>query len=134
MFAEIEGDGDFLGVGVAGDDGGGDVGAVFRTEALDEFVVFRLDADHRHRQADDAGGGDADFRALQFERLGDGIAHRVGVVDALDAGAGVGVAGVGDDGAEVALAEMRLGNADGRGLDAVGGEGAGGGARAFPSR
>ena len=69
-------------------------------------------------------------RALEAERLGDGVAHRVGVADALHAGAGVGIAGVGDDGAEVALAQVGLGDADRGGLHAVGGEGAGRTARA----
>jgi hypothetical protein len=42
----------------------------------------------------------------------------------LDAGAGVGIAGVGDDGTELALAEVGLGDADRRGFDPIGGEGA----------
>ena len=101
--------------------------AVFRAEAGDESVVFRFDAHHRHRQADHAGGSTRRLPSrLSPERFGHGVAHRVGIMDALHAGAGIGVAGVGDDGAEVALAEMCLGDADGRGLHAVGGEGAGG--------
>ena len=52
-------------------------------------------------------------------------------MDAVHAGAGVGIAGVGNDGAQVALAQMGLGHAHRRGFHPVGGEGSGGTARMF---
>ena len=96
----------------------------FGPRPCDQAVILRLDAHHRHRQADHAGGANAHFRALETERFGHRIAHRVGVVDALHAGAGVGIAGVGDDRAQVALAQVGLGHAHRCGFHAVGGEGA----------
>src|SRR5690606_10934373 len=51
-----------------------------------------------------------------------------GVLEALGAGAGVGAAGVEDDGGQLPALEDLLGPQDGRRLDAVGGEDAGGGA------
>ena len=131
MTAQFKGDGDFLGPGVAGDDGVGHCRAVVRTKAGEQGGVLRGDAHHRHGQADHASGAHADFAALEAERLGHRITHRGGIVNALHAGAGVGIAGIGDDGADVPLAEMGLGDADRCGLDTVGGERAGGTAGFF---
>ena len=63
------------------------------------------------------------------EDLGGLLGGGVGVLEALGPGARVGAAGVEDDGAQRAAGEHLLGPQHGRGLDLVGGEHAGGGAR-----
>ena len=54
----------------------------------------------RQRHTDHAGLRDGDRGGLDAERLGGGVAHRQGVAVAVLAGGGIGVARVGDDGAE----------------------------------
>src|SRR5690606_16332335 len=61
-------------------------------------------------------------------QLGDLLGGGVGVLEARGAGAGVGAAGVQHDGADPAALEDLLRPQHGRGLDAVAGEDAGGGA------
>src|SRR5690606_20705130 len=72
-----------------------------------------------------------DLAAVQAERDGHALAHRLRVIDALDAGAGIGIAAVRDDGAEVALPQVGLRELHRGSLDAIDGKGACGRARAF---
>jgi hypothetical protein len=104
---------------------------------LGEFGRGLLDAGeelvHGEEDTDEAGGGDGDvpgagLRAAGTEHLGDLLGGGVGVLEALRTGAGVGAAGVEDDGGQLAVGEDLLGPEDGGGLDAVGGEDSRGGA------
>ncbi len=82
----------------------------------------------RQRHADDAGGGWEDFLRAAGEDAGGGIAGGAGGVEAGLAGGAVGVAGVDGHDAHFAPggAQVLLVHDEGRGDDAVGGEGRGG--------
>ncbi len=81
---------------------------------------------HGEVMADDACGGGEYLIGGAIGDLGGEMAHADGVVDALFAGAGVGVAGVDDDAAEFAGVDMGGADGDGGGDDLVGGESGGG--------
>jgi hypothetical protein len=115
-------DGEGLGAGVAGHDGlGGFIGS-FGVEFFAERIDEGSDAFHGHGHADDAGGADEDLAHADAEGFGGGLGHEFGVLDAARAGAGVGVAAVGDDGAGVGFAHVLSGDANAGGLDLIGGE------------
>ena len=108
---ELELVGGFLADGVGGHDGIGRVGAVGLVELggddLTDAIEHLLDG---QLLADDAGGADEDL-----------------VLDALRAGGGVGVAGVDDDGAGLAVLEDLTVENDGSGAELVGSEHCGAG-------
>ena len=116
--------------GVGGLDGdGGLLAAVLGRAAAAAFSMPGSSLSIGQQQADQPGGGDGDLaRAVSAEDLGGLLGGGVGVLEALRAGAGVGAAGVEDDGGDLAALEDLLGPEDGGGLDAVGGEDARGGA------
>ena len=126
LAVEVDGDGDFLFADIAGHDGLGDGLAIGGGEGFAERRDLVGDTIDGEGEADDAGGADADFAAGEAECLGGGVGHGPGVIDAAHSGAGIGVAAVGDDGAEILGAKVSLGDADWSSLDLVGGEGAGG--------
>src|SRR5690606_7051485 len=72
-------------------------------------------------------GADQDVLGRQVQLRGDVLGGAVRVLEALEAGAGVGAAGVQDDSAGTAVGDGLAGPEDGRRLDAVGGEDGGGG-------
>ena len=119
-------DGDGFGARVAGHDGAGGVIRVVAGEAFDEIGDFWGDAVHGHGDADDACGADEDLGGAEAELSGGEVGHVFGVLHADWACAGVGVAAVDDDGADVAAAEVGLAEPDWGGFDLVGGEGGGG--------
>ena len=80
----------------------------------------------RHGQADDAGGIDHDLGGLQAEGETGGDSHGFGILNTTRTGAGVGVATIDNDGADVVRLEVRLADADRGGLDLIGGESSGG--------
>ena len=114
--------GGFLLLGVGGHDGPGSVRALFGGHVGDDAahaVEHLLD---RKSLADHAGGADENLilaQAQQLFRLG---LDSLGILDALLAGGGVGVAAVDDDGAGLALLEDLSVEDDGRCAELVRGE------------
>ena len=74
---------------------------------------------HRQQLADQAGGADHDVPRRDAEDLGDVLGRAVGVEKALGAGAGVGAAGVEDDGVDPAVRDDLPRPRHRRGLDPV---------------
>src|SRR5690606_39229687 len=118
-----------LGDGVGGADrvGGGEA-AVPARQLVGGLGDAGQQQVHREPHADEAGGAHRDLARRVVQQLGDLLGGGVGVLEAGGAGAGVGAAGVQHDGADPAALEDLLRPQHGRGLDAVAGEDAGGGA------
>ena len=120
---ELELVGGFLADGVGGHDGIGRVGAVGLVELggddLTDAIEHLLDG---QLLADNAGGADEDLVLTHAEELLSLALDGPGVLDALGAGGGVGVAGVDNDGAGLAVLEDLTVENDGGGAELVGGE------------
>ena len=119
--------------GVGGEDGFGDLLEVigFRAEGGGKFGKRGNEFFRRQRDADDAGGGREDFFRLAVKGFGGGFAGGARGVDAGLADRAVGVAGVDGDDAHFAAggAEMFRIDEERCGVDAITGEGGGGGSR-----
>jgi len=124
LVLELELDGDLLRPGITGHDGLGSFGGVGGVVAqkLRRLEDARLHVRHRHGHADAAGAADEDVfdRHVQLLR-GDG-SHLDRILHALPASAGVGVAGVDDDGLGLPLPHTRHADFDRRGAYLVGRE------------
>src|SRR5690606_10294374 len=115
-----------LGNGVGGHDRDGGVLAAGLGEGGGGRVHAGQELVHREALADEPGGADGDLGGAAAEGGGGLLGGGVGVLEAFGAGAGVGAAGVEDDGLELPVGQHLLGPFDGCGLDAVAGEAAGG--------
>ena len=114
--------GHFLLHQVGGHDGPGCVGALLHAHVGDDAAHALQHLLHGELLADDAGGAHEHLvlpQAQQLLRLG---LHRLGVLDALLAGGGVGVAAVDDHGAGLALLQDLPVQNDGSGAEFIGGE------------
>ena len=119
--AKQELDGDLLGLRVARQDGlggfrsGGLGGLELPGDGGDALSNVR----HRQRDADPAGRTDEHVGGFEAKRLAGERGHFECVGQALRAGAGVGIAGVDDDGARGAVAQMRDAELHRRGANLV---------------
>ena len=96
--------GALLADGIGGHDGVGSLGAVLLGKLCGNDLADALKhLVDRKSLADDAGGADEHFVLAEAEQLFRLALNGAGVFDALLAGGGVGVAGVDDDGAGLAL-------------------------------
>ena len=122
--AELEFDGDFLGLGVAGHDGLGGVRGVVAggPEQAGGGGDAGADILHGHRHANAAGGAHEREAGGEVERFFRKRDHGAGIRHALTAGAGVGIAGIDDD--ELGLPALHAFHADLHrgGANLVGGE------------
>ena len=116
---------DFLGAGVAGHDGldgmtctGG--GSIQQGGGMLDSVA---DIVHRQGNANAARGGDENLRHRDVQGGRGETGHGLGIEAALEAGAGVGVAGIDDNGASEAAFGDTAAKANGGGANLVGGEG-----------
>src|SRR6185312_14867088 len=116
------GPGRFLGDGVGGHDRGGRGSPAVERQGSGGCLNTRQDLVHGQLLADQAGGADSHVGGGDAELVGHLLCRGVGVLEALGAGAGVGSAGVQDDGVHAAVAENLAGPVDGRGGHAVAGE------------
>ena len=96
--------GALLADGIGGHDGVGSLGAVLLGKLCGNDLADALKhLVDRKSLADDAGGADEHFVLAEAEQLFRLALNGAGVFDALLAGGGVGIAGVDDDGAGLAL-------------------------------
>ena len=104
LAAQLKLDGVLLFMGIGGHDGVGSLGAVLLGKLCGNDLADALKhLVDRKSLADDAGGADEHFVLAEAEQLFRLALNGAGVFDALLAGGGVGVAGVDDDGAGLAL-------------------------------
>ena len=127
--AELEFHGDLLRLRVAGHDGFGGFFGVRSvvTENLHGMKNARLNVRHRHVNADTAGAADQDLFLRHVQVFRHQGRHGERVLHALATGAGVGVAGVHDDGLRRPATHALGANFHRRGANLIGGEHAGDG-------
>ena len=75
-----------------------DILALIGIKACYQLSYFRFDAHHRHRKANDSGRTDRNLSLTQSQLFGDQFAGLAGIADAFNAGAGIGIATIGDNG------------------------------------
>ena len=115
--------GALLADGIGGHDGVGSLGAVLLGELGGNDLADALEhLVDRKSLADDAGGADEHFVLAEAEQLFRLALNGAGILDALRAGGGVGVAGVDDDGAGLAVLEDLTVENDGSGAELIGSE------------
>ena len=115
--------GALLADGIGGHDGVSSLGTVLLGELAGNDLADALEhLVDRKSLADDAGGADEHFVLAEAEQLFRLALNGAGVFDALLAGGGVGVAGVDDDGAGLALFQDLAVKDDRSGAELVRGE------------
>ena len=119
---EIEGDREFLFVGVAGDNGLGDVIALLIAEASNQAVVVGINPAHGERKPNDPCRADGDFPLFEFETFGRFPCHITGIFHPIRPGASVGIAAIGDYRADRVGTEVAFGHPNRCGFDPVLGE------------
>lgn len=119
---EFEGDRKLFFMGVAGDDGFGDVIAILVAKTFDESGVFEIDPAHGKGESDDSGRTHGNFTLFQLETFRCLPGHVSGIFHAIRTGARIGISAVGDNGADGICPKVVLGNSNRRGFDPVLGE------------
>ena len=110
---------DFL-LRVAGHHGLGHLMPLVTGKPLRQFRKLRVNAHHRHWQANHAGGTYGHFCRLQPQKLRNAAAFAPGVLHPTGSGAGVRVPAVRYDGADISFPEMLPAHLHAGGLHAVG--------------
>ena len=75
-----------------------DILALIGIKPCNQLSYFWFDAHHRHRKANDSGRTDRNLSLTQPKLFGNQFAGLAGIADAFNAGAGIGIATIGDNG------------------------------------
>ena len=94
--AQIRLQSDLLSHQIGGEDGGGCRGPTLGTEGRHQGIKTRQQGAHRNRHADHTGGADQHLFRRQTQPIGDGLGGPQAIDQAPIAGAGIGLAGIGE--------------------------------------